>query len=133
MKAFGGLIIPKMANFDSRTYCNTRWMISGTSKNRPKIDQLWTLRPRIYDQNTSKDTRNIMGTFLKHVIFSYLNFLEIQKNPNSGHHRTPTYFDNFVSYFGNFPPTQSSSLSVFDKNLQGNIFETPLFLQNPKT
>ena len=43
-----------------------------------------------------------------------------------------TYFDNVVSYFGT-PPKQFSFPSVFDINLQWNIFETPVFLQNPRT
>ena len=35
-KGFGGVDYSKMANFDPRTYCNTFWNISETSKNVTK-------------------------------------------------------------------------------------------------
>ena len=38
-----GFISPKMANFDSRTYCNTFWAILGTSKNVTKCRTLGPL------------------------------------------------------------------------------------------
>ena len=39
----------------------------------------------------------------KNNIFSYLDFLTIQKNPKSGTTGPQIVFDNCVSYFGNVP------------------------------
>ena len=37
-------------------------------RNDQKVDQIWTLGPRIYHQNTSK-LQEHMGTSLKNIIF----------------------------------------------------------------
>ena len=65
MWVFGGFNYSKMANFDSRTYCNTFWMISRTSKNVTKSGPsdpvfITTIFQRIHEN---------MGTSMKHIIF----------------------------------------------------------------
>ena len=70
---------------------------------------LWVLTPRIYHENTSKNTRKNRESSQKHIIFSYLNFLEFQKmtvwDPLD-----PIYF---VSYFRNYPPKNPDDQSLF--------------------
>ena len=65
MDVFGGFTYSKMANFESRTYCNTSWMISGASKqsteSRPSDPVFSTkLLQKIQENN---------GNILEHTIF----------------------------------------------------------------
>ena len=73
-------------------------MISGTSKNRPNINQLWTLRPRIYQQNTSNNTRKSWKHFRKYYLF----ISQLSGNPKKSKFWTPpdrTTKNVFVSDF----------------------------------
>ena len=83
---FGCIIIPKRLQY-----------FFGTFLERPKSDQIWTLGPRIYRQNTSKTKKRKMqetyGTSLE-IFFSYL----IIWNSESWGRSTYQTFWNFVFF-----------------------------------
>ena len=70
-------------------------MILGTSKISlnlgPIIGHFWAREPRIYGfsytKNTSKNIRKYMGTSLKHIMFTYLDFRKFVKFGNDGHQK----------------------------------------------
>ena len=85
------LIIPKRLINDS-------WSIAilfGWFLELSKIDQIWSLRPRIYHKNTSNNTRNY-GSILR-TYFFISQLLRIPGCPTIGQHHTPIFLGNDVS------------------------------------
>ena len=104
-------------------FLNDFWNFQKNHFYGPVDPVLWTVDAVCITKNILGKSRNTRKT----LSVEYLNFMELRQKTNSWHHRTPKYFKNVVSYFGNVPQQQSSSPSVFNKKLQNtfwNIFKS---------
>ena len=106
-----------MAKKGPRSYPNTFWMISGTSKISiiigPIIGHFWARGPRIYGSSYTKIPQKILESLWEHLGKYYFDFLELQKIVKIG----PTKHLFFLKLPPPHPtPQQNKFLRAFSKN-----------------
>ena len=90
MEGGGGFNYSQIANFDARTYPHTFWIIFGTSK-------MFTKHGPLHPSLTTKTLQKLQENdkiFLKHIIFTYLDFHKNVKFGKDGHRNIPTNREN---------------------------------------